>query len=302
MNKRIAVWGIGNNFWANYERIKKWNNSNSIEIALFIDKKGTPETIDGIPVIRPSEYISSGLDFDYVLVASSDWDSVLADAEEIGIKRDKLIHPRILNASTIRLDKYLKLRENPPCIVTDNCVGGVLLHYLDLPFNTPFINVRVGCDRDDFWNLLENLGLYMNRTPSKQPVNKQLRQYEWEGFEYRSEFPKLWYDNILIHGFHYHSVVEMLEKWEIRRQRYSVDNTLVLKLLFSDNDVERFKRIKHKKIGISPKCYEDKDIVTIPWDERRVDVFAYDYSSYIRSKISNYTIYDFLDIELLSRE
>ena len=124
MNKRIAVWGIGNIFWGNYENLKKWTQSNDIEIVLFVDKKGAPETIDGISVVRPSELLSSGVRFDYVLVTSLAWDSIIVDAERIGIERGILIHPRILNASTISMDKYLKLREKPPCIVTDTCAGG----------------------------------------------------------------------------------------------------------------------------------------------------------------------------------
>lgn len=119
---------------------------------------------DGYEVIDPTEILSR--DFDYIIVVSSRYyREIAADAEKIagkGIKR-KVINGEVLYIPGFDFEKYISLRENPISIISNDCFGGILYHYLNLEFSSPFINCAIA--PDDFLLLANSLEGYM-----KQPL------------------------------------------------------------------------------------------------------------------------------------
>lgn len=192
-------------------------------------------------------------------------------------------------------ERYKKLQENPVSIISETCMGGVLYHQMGLRFDTPFINVRIGLERNDYFKLLNHLNEYMNQAPSIMP-GKKYEGVDFTGWEGRIDFPRLWYDDILIHGFHYNSTEEMLEIWEKRRLRYRADNTAVLKILYDDVDVEKFELLPFKrKLGFYFKDTPYDNILTLnsPMVKNK---YAYQYASYIYNVIASGEFLKYFDI------
>ena len=70
---------------------------------------------------------------------------------------------------------------------------------------------------------------------------------------------------------------------ENRRKRYNSQNKLVIKILYEDENVEKFEQLKcNIKLGIYYKKVQSDSIVTISFiQEDMVDRYAYSYATYI---------------------
>lgn len=148
---------------------------------------------------------------------------------------------------------------------------------------------------NDYFELLNHLDEYMKRTPSVLP-GKQYENFDFKGFQGRVEFPRLWYDDILIHGFHYRSTDEMLEIWEKRRKRYRADNVAVLKILYDEVDVERFELLPFKKkLGLYYKKTSYDNIITLN-SEDITGPWAYSFAGYILQMVRTQEIFKYFDI------
>ncbi len=85
-----------------------------------------------------------------------------------------------------------------------------------------------------------------------------------DSFEGRVHYPRLWYDDICLHGFHYDSIDDFYSVWERRRNRYNAHNIKVIKVLYSDYDVERFEMLTvKKKVGFYYKQTNNPNIITL---------------------------------------
>lgn len=166
---------------------------------------------------------------------------------------------------------------------------------MGLRFDSPFINVRIGLKHNDYFELLSHLNEYMNQAPSIMP-GKEYKEFDFTGWEGRIDFPRLWYDNILIHGFHYKSTEEMLEIWEKRRLRYRVDNMVVLKILYNEEDVVKFESLPFKrKLGFYIKDTPYDNILTLNSPMLKNE-YAYSYASYIYDLVTSREFFKYIDI------
>lgn len=109
-----------------------------------------------------------------------------------------------------KMRKQLKNREIS--FLCPNCIGGLLLHDLGLPFNSPTINLMMY--QKDFVKFVMNLEDYLA---------KELVFYRDEEFE----CPCAMLEDISIHFTHYSSEIEAKEKWEVRKRRINKDNLFV---------------------------------------------------------------------------
>lgn len=107
-----------------------------------------------------------------------------------------------------------RLLNHAPTIISSNCVGGIMYHWLGLKFNSPFINLYFS--NDDFIKLLENWDDFMSteivedkKSDKKYPVG-------------------VGYSDIHIHFMHYKSFEEAIEKWNIRKERIDMDNAVIM--------------------------------------------------------------------------
>jgi len=97
-------------------------------------------------------------------------------------------------------------------VISANCVGAFILHDLNQPFNSPFVNLYL--DPSDFVRYLQNITFYQ-----AQPL--QFIQTE-------KPYPVGLLGDLKVHFMHYHSEQEAREKWEARSQRLNLDNLFIM--------------------------------------------------------------------------
>lgn len=97
-------------------------------------------------------------------------------------------------------------------VISANCVGAFILHDLNQPFNSPFVNLYL--DPSDFVRYLQNITFYQAQT-------LQFIQTE-------KPYPVGLLDDLKVHFMHYHSEQEAKEKWEARSQRLDFDNLFIM--------------------------------------------------------------------------
>ena len=105
--------------------------------------------------------------------------------------------------------KKRKLRNYNPTIISSNCNGGIIYHDLNLPFNSPTINLSM--DTDDFIKLVSNMKYYLGQ----EIVEIEDKNYQ---------FPCGMLDDIKIRFNHYDTFEEAVYKWNERKKRINWDN------------------------------------------------------------------------------
>ena len=111
-------------------------------------------------------------------------------------------------------------------VISANCVGAFILHDLNQPFNSPFVNLYL--DPSDFVRYLQNIEFYQ-----AQPL--QFKQTE-------KPYPVGMLGDLEVHFMHYHSEQEAKEKWEARSQRLDFNNLFIM---MTDKDGGKGAKYEH---------------------------------------------------------
>lgn len=106
-----------------------------------------------------------------------------------------------------------RLRNTSVSLLCPNCMGGLLLHDLGLPFRSPTVNLMMR--QPDFVKLVRNLDFYLAREFSflEQPGDA---------------CPCAKLGDITIHFTHYAGPEEAVEKWKARTERLDRSNLFVV--------------------------------------------------------------------------
>lgn len=99
-------------------------------------------------------------------------------------------------------------------LISSNCLGGFMLHNLNIRFNTPTINLFFYAE--DYIKFLENL---------KENLSTDI--IEVRDFNLNYPVGKI-NDEIIIHFMHYKSFNEAKEKWEERAKRVDFNNLFII--------------------------------------------------------------------------
>ena len=131
-------------------------------------------------------------------------------------------------------------------LIASNCNGCLLLHELNLRYNSPFVNLFIPAD--DYIRLLQRFPDYMA---------KELQFVDRGNLEY----PLAMLGDVLIHCVHYKSEEEMVTKWNERKARMDMSNCFVM---FTDRDgcsrehLEAFDALPFEnKVVFTNKPYKD---------------------------------------------
>lgn len=254
MQKKCLIWGLGESYQKLYNLIKYEELKGNISIEAVVSKDKLFSVQDGYEVIDPTEILSR--DFDYIIVVSSRYyREITADAEKIagkGIKR-KVINGEVLYIPGFDFEKYIRLRENPISIIANDCFGGILYHYLNLEFSSPFINCAIA--PDDFLLLANSLEGYM-----KQPL-----LMEQEGDIYQCPVGTLTYlqNKIRIYFNHAYSFGEAKKDFERRRNRINWDNIFICSNDSRREYAESFEKLPYRKKNITAEDFECVDSVML---------------------------------------
>ena len=106
-------------------------------------------------------------------------------------------------------NKIRKLRNKDFTLVASNCNGGVILHDLNLKFNTPFINLSL--PPKDFIKLTEKFEYYMS-LDVKEMIDDTVN------------YPVGQLGDLRIDFMHYESFEEAKNKWNERKKRIDYNN------------------------------------------------------------------------------
>ena len=160
--------------------------------------------------------------------------------------------------------KKRKLKNYNPTIISSNCNGGIIYHDLNLPFNSPTINLSM--DTDDFIKLVSNMKYYLGQ----EIVEIEDKNYQ---------FPCGMLDDIKIRFNHYDTFEEAVYKWNERKKRINWDNIYIMGIdgdKASYSSLKKFDKLPYKnkvifthrdypeiKSSYKISGFEDKDEVGV---------------------------------------
>lgn len=301
MGTKVLIWGIGKEFYSLYNLLMLHEATGELEIVGYVSRDTTVRCFfggGGKDVLPPEEI--EKVEFEYIIVATNAYYKEIVEygVKVLLIERKKFINGKVLKIPYFDWGKYIKIYNADISIISETCMGGGISNALGLPFCSPFVNVRVGLESDDYFKLINNLDYFMECAPMENP-NLKYTDYNWAGWEARIDFPRLWYDDILIHGFHYKCQEEFFNTWEKRRERYCKENKFIFKILYSYEDVERFEQIEYKrKLGFFYKKIDREKIISL-YSNEICGKYAYSYAGYLFDLVSSgdiFTHVDFFDL------
>lgn len=118
-----------------------------------------------------------------------------------------------------RIDRFFyrkRLRNTSFSLISNNCIGGIISHDLNLQFRSPTINVFI--PGEDFILFCEHLQYYLNL-----PVEKIESEMDYPVGALNGE-----YGVVRLHFMHYDSFEEAKRKWEERSSRVDFGNLYVI--------------------------------------------------------------------------
>lgn len=115
-----------------------------------------------------------------------------------------------------RLINYInrfRLKNLSPTIISSNCCGGIMSHWLGIKFNSPFINLWM--TNDDFLIAMENFDDFITK-PLVECLDTSV------------DYPVgIGYMGTKIYFMHYDNWEKAINKWEERKKRIDKDNLVV---------------------------------------------------------------------------
>jgi len=143
-------------------------------------------------------------------------------------------------------------------IISQNCIGGVFYHDMNLQFKSPTINLFFKAE--DYIKFISHLEHYLG----------QELQMHWE-----EEYPVGVLDDIRVYFMHYNSCTEAKESWKKRLLRIQKDNLIVIATDmegFDDSCYEKWKQISYPKVLFSASKRDDANCVFFPVYRKRSSV------------------------------
>ena len=160
----------------------------------------------------------------------------------------------------------LRLRNRTLTVISNDCWGGMMLKYHNLPFNTPFVGLFVyGPDYIEMLEHPETLKL-----PLTFIAKEQSRWYKELMTERKTDYPigVLGDTGLEIHFLHYATAEEARQKWTRRVARINWDNAIVKfsdRYLCSEELVRRFDRLPYRtKVCFLPRALPYASVCALP--------------------------------------
>lgn len=193
-----------------------------------------------------------------------------------------------------RINRF-RLKNFTPTIISSNCMGGIISHWLGIRFNSPFINLWM--TNDDFITAMEHFDEFI-ATPLVECQNTSVDYPVGTG-----------YMDTKIYFMHYDNWEEAFNKWEQRKKRIDKDNIAVFLSNFRGIDAEskydidtiitRFNKLNFKnKIIFVDKPYPQYQNCVYLKDyhpEMGINVFDINKKDFYRRYIDQFDYVKFLN-------
>ncbi len=203
--------------------------------------------------------------------------------------RGKLDYYHIIITRWIyRIINRIRLKNKDFSIISKNCVGGIIMEDLRLPFNSPTAGLSI--PSSDFIRMCENLKEYMNM---------EIVEIEDNSVEY----PVGLLGDVRLEFVHYKTFQEAVEKWERRKKRIYYDNLYICMTEREDCDeelLERFENLPYRnKVWFTHLYRKNDDCIYIPgyeenglgnllaftgWSKKRIYETNFDHISWLNRK------------------
>ena len=156
------------------------------------------------------------------------------------------IQIRNYNKFVLKMQKKLKNME--VCIISNNCIGGVLYHDLGLKFNSPTINTLIY--GQEFIDFVENI---------KEFLNCEL-MYDKSSKEYPIGILSLPNEKIVhVHFLHNNNFEEAKLNWDRRKIRVDFDNLFIIYEHFNkydDSILDKLDKLDLQKVIFTHKKFK----------------------------------------------
>jgi len=159
----------------------------------------------------------------------------------------------------------MNLKNHHCTIISNNCAGGFIYHWLGLRFNSPTINLFI--KPNDYIKILENFDYYFNAETEIFECTNHDKSYPVGEFK---TGVKLWF-------MHYTSFEDAIKKWRQRCGRIDKNNLYVIMVErdgCTEDDLLHFDQLQYdNKVCIVHKNYDNvKCSYHIPGFERNGEV------------------------------
>lgn len=122
-------------------------------------------------------------------------------------------------------------------VIANNCMGGCVLHTMNLPFNTPTINLQIF--PEEFPKFCENIREYLKLDVVEcKDLTEVQKGYVTRMYGSVTDVPYGMLGDVLIQFMHYKTFEEALDAWNRRRVRVDYDN---MRFLFHLNQSQYAK-------------------------------------------------------------
>ena len=124
------------------------------------------------------------------------------------------IRSAINKIQRIFINRQLKsrLQNHGMTVISANCVGAFILHDLNEPFNSPFVNLYLS--PSDFVRYLQNIEFYQRQSLTFIQSEKP--------------YPVAKLADLKVHFMHYRNSKEAQQKWLVRSARMNLDNLFIM--------------------------------------------------------------------------
>ena len=285
MREKCIIWGMGKNYETILNQINFEICKGNIEIVAIVCRSDDRYCTyrDGFPVIV-KEGILNGVKFDYIIVSSSQfYKEIKMEAVSLGVSENRIINGEVFKIPLFDCGLYSRLIKNPVTIITDDCWGGYVYHYLGLEFSSPLINTF--WDKTEYAKFIQKPLFYLKTDLS------MVREGDLKAGIYPIGRLGEQGDYVEILFVHCSSFAEAKQQWDRRRKRINTENIFV-KMGFSMSDqnaplyIKAFAERRYRKSlfyngdeNIEGKIYTDRFI----WSEsKKARVDHYNYFDYMR--------------------
>ena len=257
--RKCLLWEMGNIF-NEYANLVKYH-----EMLGTFKVVGVTSDVSIYSKVKGYTYISKNnlkcSDFEIIIIMAQDnaLKAIYSEALHMGIRKENIFSYHVLKQENFDIDKYMRIKKNPPSIFSNTCWGGITYHSLDLEFTSPLINMYESTT--DYLKLLRNPHKYM----------EEKLEFIETGYDIyaKKNFPIIKCGDIKLYFNHYDSFEDARDCWERRKLRIDWDNLFVM--MHTDNPrlAKEFVSLPYKKkICFVPFESEETSLVYVELCEK----------------------------------
>lgn len=216
--EKCVIWGMGNDYESILNSVRFEICKGNIQVVAIVCSKEDQycKNRDGFPVISKEELLE--LDFDYVIIASTAFNKqIKEEAVKLGV--DKIVDGQLFRQPLFDFGLYSRLIKNPVTIISDDCWGGYVYHYLGLEFSSPLINTA--WDKTEFSKFIQDPLFYLQMELTMIQEGDLSKGIWPVGRLGTAE------KNVQVQFVHNVDFMEAEQQWNRRKKRMNQNNILV---------------------------------------------------------------------------